>query len=233
MLKIINSFHGKLIIALSFAAVLIAFPINEPLRIAIGMVILSGMGLAGIYFSYSIKLSLHLNKFNKSVFYRVLEALAIGATTALFVLISVKLISFILPEISLRFKHDVAVPLMQITRVVFYAPIFEEIVFRLFFMTLIIWAFRRLIKGNSFEMEDKFVKWGIAISSLLFALAHLPGWLQVTDKFQVFVVVILLNMVASYVFSWMFLSRGLYLAMVAHFAADVVGHILGARLLFN
>ena len=100
-------------------------------------------------------------------------------------------------------------------------------------MTLMIWILNNCARQKTEKPRDTFLKWGIFISSVLFAFAHLPAWLQATNKVEVYLLVILLNMIASYAFSWVFYTRGIYLAMVAHFAADVIGHIVGARLMFG
>lgn len=233
MSKSTFKFHGIVITALSFLAVIVAFPFNEIARILIGLFLLSGLGLIGVYISQSISLNLKLVDRSKSVLYRIAEALVIGTATAVFVLTAVKLFSYIIPELALRFKHDASISYWQIIRIVIYAPIAEEIVFRLFFMTLIIWTIRKFTHKKHDNPSDATLKWSIFISSALFAFAHLPGWLQVTNKIEVYLLVIVLNMIASYTFSWVFYTRGIYLAIVAHFAADVVGHVIGARLMFG
>lgn len=233
MIKIIFTFHGRVIVILSLLAVLVAFPYTDIVRIVVGAIVLSTLGLLGVHLSRSVGLKLELTNKSKSVLYRITEALLIGAITALFVLTAVKLFSFIIPELASRFKHDASTSNWQITRIVIYAPIFEEIAFRLFLMTLVIWILNKFAKQKSERPRDNFLKWAIFISSVLFAFAHLPAWLQVTNKVEVYLLVILLNMIASYAFSWMFYTCGIYLAMVAHFAADVVGHIVGARLMFG
>ena len=233
MLKTILSFHGRAVVSLSLLAMLVAFPLTEILRIVMGVIVLAGLGLLGVYFSHSVGLKLELQNKSRSAPYRIVESLLIGAVTALFVLTVVKLFSFIIPELALRFKHDAGTSPWQMTRLVIYAPIFEEIIFRLFLLTLVIWICNKFKLEKPEKPKKHFLQWGVFISSLLFALAHLPGWLQITNKVEVYLLVVLLNMIASYAFSWVFLTRGVYLAMVAHFAADVVGHIVGARLMFG
>ena len=117
MFKKISTFHGKTIVCLSLLAVLVAFPFADIVRIVVGVIVLSILGLLGVYFSSSIGLQLELIDKSKSVLYRITEALVIGAVTALLVLTAVKLFSFIIPELALRFKNDASTSDWQIVRI--------------------------------------------------------------------------------------------------------------------
>lgn len=225
--------HQRYLLLLCGFAALAAFQF-EILRTIIGFLVFAVLSLLGIRLAGLISWEINAIPTNKKISYLITEALAIGMLTALFVLSSVKLLSNLIPELALRFQHDAGLPTAAIARVVLFAPIAEELIFRLFIMTSTYWLFRKVFRENSLPGQNQsFLRWSFLVSAILFALAHLPGWIRVTDKFEVFGFVILLNMIASYSFSWMFYNRGIYLAIVAHFSADVFGHIIGARLMFN
>lgn len=224
--------HQRNILLLSGLAALAAFQF-EVLRTVIGFGIFSTLGLLGIRLSGIIKWEINSIPSNKSIAYLVFEAIVIGMIIAMFVLTSVKLLSNLVPELRLRFEHDARLTNLAIARVVIFAPIAEEIIFRLFLMIFIYWLCEKIFGQSPTGRSGSYLRWSFFLSAILFALAHLPGWIQVSNKMEVFVIVILLNMIASYSFSWMFYNRGIYLAILAHFSADVVGHIVGARLMFG
>lgn len=106
----------------------------------------------------------------------------------------------------------------------FYGGIGEEIQLRLFLMTLIVWLVARSTDGR----PSPIVCWSaIVVAALLFGAGHLPAAAELwpLDTFVVFRVV-LLNAIAGIVFGWLYWRRGLEAAMIAHFSADIVLHVL-------
>ena len=100
------------------------------------------------------------------------------------------------------------------------AGIGEEIFFRLFILSVLIWAVRWKI--SSIEQSA----WiGIIISALIFAAAHLPKHASELT-FLIACRSLLLNGIGGIVFGWLFWKRGLAAAMVAHFSANAVLYIL-------
>ncbi|MFZ5945294.1 MAG: CPBP family intramembrane glutamic endopeptidase [Bacillota bacterium] len=104
----------------------------------------------------------------------------------------------------------------------FYGGISEEIITRLFLMSLI--AF--IIKNIGFSLETSYLI-GIWLAAFLFGLLHLPAALQLFPKTN-FVVMrtIVLNMVGGVTFGWLFVVYGIESAMIAHFTADIVLHVI-------
>lgn len=106
----------------------------------------------------------------------------------------------------------------------FYGGIGEEIQLRLFLMTLIVWSVARIRR----RAPSPAVFWSaIVVTALLFGAGHLPAAAQVwpLDAFVVFRTVAL-NTIAGLVFGWIYWRRGLEMAMLAHFSADIVLHVL-------
>ncbi|MFT3762582.1 MAG: CPBP family intramembrane metalloprotease [Pseudoxanthomonas sp.] len=106
----------------------------------------------------------------------------------------------------------------------FYGGIAEELQLRLFLMTLMVWAVAMLKKAK----PSPRVYWiAIAIAAVLFGVGHLPAAHQVwgLDAFVVFRTV-LLNAIAGLACGWLYWKRGLEMAIVAHFSADIVLHVL-------
>ena len=106
----------------------------------------------------------------------------------------------------------------------FYGGIAEEIVFRLFLMTLIVWLVAKLGKRTPGHL----VFWGaILMSAFLFGASHLPAATLVWPLNEAVVsYTISLNLVAGLVFGWLYWRHGIETAMLAHFSADIVLHVL-------
>ncbi len=106
----------------------------------------------------------------------------------------------------------------------FYGGINEEVLLRLFLFTLIYFAFGKLFKletGN----RSVFLWMTNLLVAIAFGMGHLPAALKLVSPspFEIFRV-LLLNGIPGIVFGWLYWSRGLWTAMVAHFVADLVIH---------
>ena len=105
----------------------------------------------------------------------------------------------------------------------FYGGIDEEIVLRLFLMTLLVWLFAR-VAGKAPTPTMYLI--AIGLSALAFGAGHLPAAAQVWPLDAVVVGrTILVNAAAGLVFGWLYWRRGLEVAMLAHFSADLVLHV--------
>jgi hypothetical protein len=109
----------------------------------------------------------------------------------------------------------------------FYGGIAEEVLTRLFLTTLLVFLisklFRRLTPGV-------FVA-AIALGALAFAAGHLPTVAQIAPLTPIVVArVLVLNSVGGIVFGLLFWRFGLEQAMLAHFSADIVLHVVAPAL---
>jgi len=107
-----------------------------------------------------------------------------------------------------------------------YGAVNEEVLLRLFLFTLIYFLTGKCLpirKGNRLA-----ILWGVNVFvALLFGVGHLPAALQLASPSALEVFrVLFLNGIAGIVFGWLYWSRGLWTAMVAHFVADSMIHIL-------
>lgn len=109
----------------------------------------------------------------------------------------------------------------------FYGGIAEEIMFRLFLMTFFVWVLFK-IKTTKDGRPTRFQIWlGNILSSVIFGLGHLgiTGFLAAITL-AVVLRAVLLNGVVGVVFGWLYWRKGLESAMIAHFSADIVLHVL-------
>lgn len=106
----------------------------------------------------------------------------------------------------------------------FYGGIAEELLTRLFVMTLIVWllcAFgRRKPRPAMFWVA-------IVLAGLLFGAGHLPPAVELWGLTPIVVFrTIVLNTIGAVVFGWLYWRRGIEMAMLGHFSADIVVHVL-------
>jgi membrane protease YdiL (CAAX protease family) len=68
----------------------------------------------------------------------------------------------------------------------------------------------------------------ISLAALLFGLAHLPATRAVGLPMSPLVIAraIVLNGIGGVAFGWLYWKRGLESAMIAHFSADIVVHVI-------
>jgi hypothetical protein len=110
----------------------------------------------------------------------------------------------------------------------FYGGIVEEVELRLFAMTLLVWVVAKLRRDAP---GDGAYWFGVIGAALVFGVGHLPAAAAIWPLDAVVVVrVVLLNAFAGIAFGWLYWKRGLEVAMVAHFSADLVLHVLGPLL---
>ena len=118
-------------------------------------------------------------------------------------------------------------PLWQRFLVSFYGGIGEEIAMRLFLMTLIVWISSKIRRAQTGLPTSVGVWIAIILISVIFGLGHLP----MTAKFQQITTLVVfraisLNGMAGIVFGWLYWKKGLESAMISHFSADIVLHVI-------
>lgn len=121
----------------------------------------------------------------------------------------------------------ISVPIWQGFLASFYGGISEEIVMRLFFMTLILWVVSRLTKSKNNVVENNVMMWSsIILAALLFGVGHLPITATLTTLTPLLIVrALLLNGIGGVVFGWLYWKKGLESAMMAHFSADMTIYV--------
>ncbi|MBU7019025.1 MAG: CPBP family intramembrane metalloprotease [Theionarchaea archaeon] len=108
------------------------------------------------------------------------------------------------------------------------AAISEEVIFRLFGVTLLAF-FGGLLFHDSEGRPHPAVLWvSIIFIAVVFGLAHLPTVALVGVPLTPLVITqaIVLNGVGGIAFGWLYWTRGLESAMIAHFSADIVLHVI-------
>jgi membrane protease YdiL (CAAX protease family) len=139
------------------------------------------------------------------------------------------IILFSIPFASLSvtfLKAEMSVSIWKRLLASFYGGIAEEIVFRLFLMSLFVWISTKIIKNRDGYPTRIGIWISIIVSSIIFGLGHLgiTGGVVAITPIVIFRA-ILLNSI-SVIFSWLYWKKGLESAMIAHFSSDIVIHVI-------
>ncbi len=106
----------------------------------------------------------------------------------------------------------------------FYGGIAEELQLRLFLMTLLVWM---LTLAGRHRPKPALFWLAIVIAAIAFGAGHLPAAEKVWGLSGIVVFrTIALNAVGGLVFGWLYWKRGIEMAMLGHFGADIVLHVL-------
>jgi len=117
----------------------------------------------------------------------------------------------------------VEVPIWKGALASLYGGIVEEILIRLFLMSVMVWVFGFIWRPTNGKPSATAVWVAIIVSAVLFGLGHLPATALLVELTPIVVLrAIVLNGIGGLVFGWLFWKRGLMTAMLAHFSADIV-----------
>ena len=106
-----------------------------------------------------------------------------------------------------------------------YGAINEEVILRLFLFTLVYFGFQKIF--NSSKKNRLLLLWTTnIIVAIIFGVGHLPAAFKLItpSSFEIFRI-LLLNGIPGLIFGWLFWSKGLWTAMMAHFVADLMIHV--------
>jgi hypothetical protein len=132
----------------------------------------------------------------------------------------------------LPFVRAAQVPIWKRVLICFNGGLNEEILTRLFLLTLFAWLGLRIFQKQKARLSPAtFWIANIAVA-ILFGLGHLPAAsrvMQITP--EVVAVALALNGIAAISFGYLYWKRGLESAMIAHFCADFVIYVVGVMFL--
>jgi membrane protease YdiL (CAAX protease family) len=109
----------------------------------------------------------------------------------------------------------------------FYGGIAEEILLRLFVMSFFVWLGRFISKTSDGKPTNPVFWIANILAAVLFGIGHLPTMaLLVPLTALVITRTVLLNGLIGVVCGWLYWKRGLESAMISHFSADLVLHVV-------
>lgn len=141
----------------------------------------------------------------------------IGAATAVIIYVLDSLFTLLGSGIT---THQSIAPAWQKLLAALYGGVTEEILMRLFLMSLFIWIGMKIFRHKKPTIA------GIAVANILaailFGLGHLPITASLTQITPLVIArAIILNGIGGIIFGWLFWKKGLESAMIAHFMTDV------------
>ncbi len=108
-----------------------------------------------------------------------------------------------------------------------YGGITEEILTRLFFLTLLAWILTRFSHGDDGKPSATAMWIAIVGSAVLFGLGHLPATLaSIPFSIMVLLRAVLLNGIYGTVFGYLYWKRGLESSMMSHVTSDLLVHLI-------
>ena len=167
---------------------------------------------------------------------RSMLRVAVPAGIAVGIAVLLPLLFIFAPRLpQLPFLAEGHIALWKRALALLYGGITEELLTRLFLFTLLVWllgkVWRRRRRPDGLAATGAL--WGANIFiAIIFGLGHLPAasmTMQITPL--VVVAALSLNGIASVTFGYLYWKHGLEAAMVAHFSADVVLHVIGPMLI--
>jgi membrane protease YdiL (CAAX protease family) len=138
------------------------------------------------------------------------------------------LLSYLFTSVSAVFQGaELAVPVWKGFLASFYGGIGEEILLRLFLMTLLVWIFFKIKKTADGKPTRIGIWLAIILAAVLFGIGHLPITSAITAITPLVIArAIILNGVGGIIFGWLYWKKGLESAMIGHFSADIVLHVI-------
>jgi membrane protease YdiL (CAAX protease family) len=110
----------------------------------------------------------------------------------------------------------------------FYGGITEELLVRLFGMTLMAWLLWKIFQRRRSEPSGSIFWLAIVAAAILFGVGHLPAAANLWGLTPIVIFrTIVLNAILGIPFGFLYWRWGLEYAMLSHFFADVVLHGIG------
>lgn len=108
----------------------------------------------------------------------------------------------------------------------FYGAINEEVLCRLFLLTLIYFILNKIFKNNG-KYKVYMIWISIILVALFFGIGHLPAAFKIISSPSAFEIfrILFLNGIAGLTFGWLYCTRGFWTAVFAHFIADLMIHV--------
>jgi hypothetical protein len=154
-------------------------------------------------------------------------ALIAGLATGI---VTVAIVYGILLPQAPEWPSEAAVPLWKRLLVCVYGGINEEVLMRLFLLSLVLWLLQKITRRSARESTHLFWISNVVVA-LLFGAAYLPAAAKfVTLTPAVAGTILAVKGVSGLVFGHLCWRRGLEAAMLAHFVSDILLHIVGPLL---
>jgi hypothetical protein len=200
------------------------------LTIAQNLVMFSVVIFFGLLLSKHIKMGLPIlqgilegknqTKELKSI---ILPSVCLGILAGIIIILTSIPFNKLIPEFQLL---EVSTSAWKAFLASFYGGIAEEVLLRLFLVSLFVWITFKIKKTKDGHPTNFGIWLSITLAAIVFGLGHLPATSQITALTGIVIIrAIVLNGIGGIIFGWLYWKKGLESAMIAHFSADIVLHI--------
>lgn len=150
----------------------------------------------------------------------ILLTVSAGMITGVLITLGDRLFGRYIPQLTLV---NGQIPVWKTLLASLYGGIVEELLMRLFFLSLFAWILAKVSKSME-PAKNNVIMWtAIILSSILFGLGHLPITSALTAITPLVILrAIVLNGIGGLVFGWLYWKKGLEYGIAAHFTADIV-----------
>lgn len=115
------------------------------------------------------------------------------------------------------------IPFWKVLLVAPYGGVVEELLLRLFCVSLFAWLLGKLARTTDVVKNSAIMWTAITAAAVLFGLGHLPVTATIIQITPIVVArAILLNGIGGMAFGWLYWKKGLEYAIAAHFTTDIV-----------
>jgi len=154
----------------------------------------------------------------------LLPSIGLGVLAGILIILFDLPFQKVLPEMQ---NAEISIPAWKALLASFYGGIAEEVLLRLFMVSLLVWIGFKIKKTEDGRPTDLGVWLAIILASVVFGLGHLPATAQIIALTGPVVIrAILLNGIGGIIFGWLYWKKGLESAMIAHFSTDIVLHVI-------
>ena len=128
----------------------------------------------------------------------------------------------------IKYSYDVKPSIEYIIASFTYGGVIEEVMMRLFFMSLVAFIIYKLFYKKEKDIPIKVFIIANIISAFLFALGHLPATIQLFGGLDslLFIRCLIMNGVFGLAFGWLYRKYGIHYSMVAHFGSHLVSKLI-------
>lgn len=195
------------------------------------IILIPAVGI-GLLLARRVKLHspyLHAVAYGKKVpaGFRRVAMLSLGLGFLVSIGVSIVDLALIRDEVMSNVTQVNAIPVAWRFLTSFYGAIDEEILMRLFFMTLAAWIAWTIRKNGKGEVTVAGMWIAIVVSAILFGMSHLPVTSALTAVDTTVVIrALILNGIGGAVYGWLYWKKGFEAAMMSHFASDITLQII-------
>jgi len=209
----------------------IPFPLLITLTVIQQFVILSILSFIGVFLQKRTNLKMSLFKNFSSYSKKWIGMGVLGSLIGTMIIVFIDKVIF-MPRISIPEITGGKAVWWKGFLASFYGGITEELLLRLFVMTLIVWIFSKFFRTKKENIPSSVYWLGIILTAILFGLGHLPATKVLFGDLTTILIIraIVLNGVLGIWFGYLYWKKGLEYAIISHFCADIFLHVVFSNL---